>query len=160
MTTTPSTPRKTILCPVDFSPSSERALNHAAERYASDAELVVLHVGNPGAGDTGTLFKEHLHHFSRYSDMLSMYGCNVRFAVEYGTPSDTIIAYAKAHGANMIVLGTHGANNISRLLVGSTTETVMRHATCPVLILKSQEPAATGERASRKTIAALSNIND
>jgi nucleotide-binding universal stress UspA family protein len=160
MTTKLSTPRKTIICPVDFSPSSERALNHAAERYAGDAEIVVLHVGNPGSGDAGSLLKEHLHHFSRYSDMLSVYGCRVRFAVEYGTPSETIITYAKAHNADMIVLGTHGASNISRLLVGSTTETVMRHATCPVLILKSQEPAVTGAGSTRKTIAALSNIND
>ncbi|NTV02555.1 MAG: universal stress protein [Chlorobiaceae bacterium] len=140
MTATTLTTPKSILCPVDFSPSSENALIHVAERHAPDMELIVLHVGSPDAGDHGALLKEHLHHFSRYSDMLSAYRCNVRFTVEYGSPAEVIIDQARRHGAELIVLGSHGANNIPRLLVGSTTEAVMRQAPCQVLVLKSPAP--------------------
>jgi universal stress protein A len=139
-----------MLCPVDFSPASERALLHAAEHCPGDAELIVLHVGNSGSGDRGTLLKEHLHHFSSYSDLLSDYGCRVRFAVEYGAPAATIIDYAGKTGASMIVLGSHGASGIHRLLVGSTAESVMRHAPCPVLVLRSPEAVDEAGTVQRK----------
>jgi universal stress protein A len=160
MTTTIAKPSKTILCPVDFSPSSEKALLHVAEHYTSDAELIVLHVGDSGSGDRGTLFKEHLHHFSRYSDLLSAYGCRVRFAVEYGAPAATIIGYAGKIGASMIVLGSHGASDIRRLLVGSTAESVMRHAPCPVLVLRSPDGTTAAEVRHAAPVAVSTNIND
>ncbi len=155
MTKTTTTSLKTILCPVDFSPSSEKALIHAAERYAQHANLVVLHVGHPASGDHGMLLKEQLHHFSRFSDMLSAYDCNIRFAVEYGSPAEVIIRYAKSHHIDLIVLGSHGANNIPRLLVGSTTETVMRQASCQVLVLKSPERADAVAGVTRQNSAVL-----
>ncbi|AAM71354.1 MAG TPA: universal stress protein [Chlorobaculum sp.] len=139
MTTNHVKPSKIMLCPVDFSPSSERALLYAAEHCPADAELIVLYVGDAGNGDRGTMLREHLHQFSSYSDLLSAYGCRVRFAVEYGSPGATIIEYASKTGAAMIVLGSHGASNLGRLLVGSTAESVMRHAPCPVLVLRSPE---------------------
>jgi nucleotide-binding universal stress UspA family protein len=160
MTTTIAKPSRTILCPVDFSSSSENALLHVAEQYAGNAELLVLHIDNPGSDDRGTLLKEHLHHFSRYSDVLSEYGCRVRFAIEYGSPADAIISFAKSHRTDMIVLGSHGANSIGRLLVGSTTETVMRQAPCPVLVLKSPESVVKGAPALYENIETLSKTND
>ena len=159
MNKTSPTTLKAILCPVDFSPSSEKALLHVAERHACDAELVVLHVGKGDSGERGKLMKEQLHHFSRYSDMLSAYRCEVRFAIEYGSPAETIIEYAKNRGTELIVLGSHGMNNISRLLVGSTTETVMRHAPCQVLVLKSPRPVDDGEVCAKNSIATLSKTN-
>jgi nucleotide-binding universal stress UspA family protein len=159
MTTTIARPSKTILCPVDFSPSSEKALLHAAEHYTGDVELIVLHVGNAESGDRGTLLKEHLHHFSRYSDLLSAYGSQVRFAIEYGPAAATIIDYARRTGASMIVLGSHGASGIHRLLVGSTAESVMRHAPCPVLVLRSPD-SATAEVRHEAPVEVSANIND
>ncbi|MGC8773927.1 MAG: universal stress protein [Chlorobaculum sp.] len=155
MTTTKAKPSKTILCPVDFSPSSERTLLHVAEHYPGEVELIVLHVGNAGYGDRGTLLKEHLHHFSSYSDLLSTYGCRVRFAVEYGSPAAVIIDYASKTGASMIVLGSHGASGIHRLLVGSTAESVMRNAPCPVLVLRSPEPVNETDAVHRKQKEAI-----
>lgn len=134
---------KKILCPVDFSAASERTLVHAGVQYSQASEMVILHIGNPGAMDRGSLLKEQLRHFSRYSGALSAFGCRIRFAVEYGSPAESIIAYAKKHGSDMIVIGSHGENNIHRLLVGSTTEAVMRQAPCPVVVFKSPDsPAA------------------
>lgn len=152
----------TLLCPTDFSPSSEKALLHAAETLSGnlDLELIVLHVGDTGKGERGTLFKEHLHHFSSYSDILSAYGCNVRFAIEYGSPATTIIDYARKTGASMIVMGSHGSSDIGRLLVGSTTESVMRHAPCPVLVLRSPECSSTSGSHRKEPVEVLSNTND
>jgi universal stress protein A len=156
MTSNPSKPTRYLLCPVDFSDASERALIHAAEQYSQGAEMVVLHIGNSTAMDRGKLLREQLRHFSRYSDLLSGFGCNLRFAVEYGSPAESIIDYARSQGCDMIVMGSHGENNIRRLLVGSTTETVMRHAPCPVLVYKSP---ASGE-AFQENTASLYNINE
>jgi universal stress protein A len=155
MTTKTAKPSRTILCPVDFSPSSERALLHAAEHCPGDAELIVLHVGNAGTGDRGTLLREHLHYFSSFSDLLSGYGCRVRFAVEYGSPAAVIIDHASKTGASMIVLGSHGASGIRRLLVGSTAESVMRYAPCPVVVLRSPENVDETEAVHRKQKEAI-----
>ncbi|NTU59284.1 MAG: universal stress protein [Chlorobiaceae bacterium] len=160
MTKTINKPLRTILCPVDFSPSSEKALLHAAGQYSADSELIILHIDYPGSGDRGTLLKEHLHHFSRYSDILSEYGCKVRFAVEYGTPAEAIILFAEKYGTDLIVMGSHGSSNILRLLVGSTAEKVMRNAPCPVMILKSPESVETADEAVYENIELLSNTND
>jgi universal stress protein A len=141
---------KTILCPVDFSPASEQALQYAASAHGHNSELIVLHIDRPDAGNKGTLLKEHLHQFSRYSDMLAQYGCHIRFAVEYGAPAASIIAYAIGRPTDLIVMGSHGTDRLSRLLVGSTTETVMRHSPCPVLILKSPEVTETHSSAARQ----------
>jgi nucleotide-binding universal stress UspA family protein len=148
-------PSRIMLCPVDFSPLSERALRHAAEHCLGDTELIVLHVGNAASGDRGTLLKEHLHHFSRYSDILSTFRCQVRFAVEYGSPASTIIEYASKTGAYMIVLGSHGSSDLGRLLVGSTAESVMRHAPCPVLVLHSPEPVDEAKAVHQKQKEAI-----
>lgn len=144
MTTNAAKPSRTILCPTDFSPASEQALLHAAGQCGGDSELIVLHIGEAGSGEHGSLLKEHLHNFSSYSDLLSAYGCRVRFAVEYGTPSATIIEYSEKTGADMIVMGSHGTSDLRRLLVGSTAEAVMRQASRPVLVLKS--PESDGEQ--------------
>lgn len=143
MTDTNSRPAKKILCPVDFSEHAERALLHTAERHCRNSELLILHVCTSGSGDRDSLLREHLRHFSGYSGLLSPFGCNLRFAVEYGAPAEAIIAYARTHDVDMIVMGSHGENNIHRLLVGSTTETVMRQAPCPVLVFKAPEAERT-----------------
>ncbi|RXK82017.1 universal stress protein [Chlorobaculum sp. 24CR] len=155
MTTKTAKPSRTILCPVDFSSFSERALLHAAEHCSGDSELIVLHVGNAETGDRGTRLREHLHHFSGFSDLLSGYGCRVRFAVEYGSPAAVIIGHASKTGASMIVLGSHGASGIRRLLVGSTAESVMRNAPCPVVVLRSPESVDETEAVHRKQKEAI-----
>ncbi len=136
---------KTILCPVDFSPGSEAQLRHCSEMHAGKAEIIVLHVANPEEGDRETLMKEYLHIFSRYSETLSSYHCRLRFALEYGNPSEVITAFAESHDADLIVIGSHGSTGIKRLLVGSTAEKVMRRSACPVVVLKLPEPQAKAE---------------
>ena len=49
------------------------------------------------------------------------------------TVGDIILDAARADGAELIVMGTHGRTGIGRLLVGSVAEHVLRHADCPVV---------------------------
>jgi universal stress protein A len=125
-----------IICAVDFSAASDFVVRYAAAMHSSSAELIILYVA-PEENNDGTFLKKHLHEFSRYSDMLSQNKAHAIFTVQYGAPAAVILDYAKAQNADMILLGSHGNTAIARLLVGSTAETVMRKAFCPVVILKT-----------------------
>jgi nucleotide-binding universal stress UspA family protein len=53
-----------------------------------------------------------------------------------GEPGQEIVKAAKDWGADLIVVGSHGRRGLTRALVGSVAETVMRHAPCPVLVVR------------------------
>ena len=53
-----------------------------------------------------------------------------------GKPADQILAAAREWEADVIVIGTHGRSGVSRLVLGSTAESVVRHAPCPVLVIR------------------------
>jgi nucleotide-binding universal stress UspA family protein len=53
-----------------------------------------------------------------------------------GKPADEIVRCAEEEGVDMIVMGTHGRRGLSRLLMGSVSEAVVRRAPCPVLTIK------------------------
>lgn len=55
---------------------------------------------------------------------------------EYSSVSGAIIQYALNHEADLIVIGTRGKTGFKRLLLGSTVENVVRHAHCPVLVVR------------------------
>jgi len=50
--------------------------------------------------------------------------------------ADQILAAAREWEADVIVIGTHGRSGVSRLVLGSTAESVVRHAPCPVLVIR------------------------
>ncbi|NTV05455.1 MAG: universal stress protein [Chlorobiaceae bacterium] len=129
---------KKIICAVDFSTASDAMVRYAAAMHCCDAELIVLSVVPKEESENG-LLRKHLHEFSRYSDMLSQNRARAIFTVQYGEPAAAILSYAKEHHADMIILASHGTTAITRLLVGSTAEAVLRHATCPVVILKTPD---------------------
>ena len=131
-------PQKKIICAVDFSASSDAVVRYAAAMHCADAELVVLSVV-PGEEHENGMLRQHLHEFSRYSEILSQNKARALFTVEHGEPAASILNYAKEHHADMIILGSHGTRAIARLLVGSTAEAVLRQATCPVVILKTPD---------------------
>ena len=53
-----------------------------------------------------------------------------------GDPATEIVRIAEEEQAELIVLGTHGRTGLSRILMGSVAEAVVRHAPCPVLIYR------------------------
>jgi nucleotide-binding universal stress UspA family protein len=131
-------PLKKIICAVDFSAASDAVVQYAAALHSRNVELMVLYVANDEQSEDGML-KTHLHEFSRYSNMLSQHNVRARLTMQHGEPAATILKYATEHHADMIMLASHGNAAIGRLLMGSTAESVMRHATCPVMILKTPD---------------------
>jgi len=59
--------------------------------------------------------------------------------VEFGKPAAKIVETAKTWPADLIVMGTHGGNAISNILLGSVAQGVLRHAPCPVMVLRAPE---------------------
>ena len=68
---------------------------------------------------------------------LKAFGSAPKASVLVGRPADEIANYARDHDAAMIIMTTHGYSGVKHLLLGSTTEGVLRHATCPVLSIRT-----------------------
>jgi nucleotide-binding universal stress UspA family protein len=151
-------PIRTILHPTDFSPRSEYAF-HLACALARDygARLLVAHVKVPPAvvyGDMGAMTMEPEGHEKMLREKLEkLRPADPVVKVEHhfvvGDAADEIVRLAKEHACDLIVLGTHGRTGLSRLLMGSVAELVLRKATCPVLTVKAPEPGETPEAAPR-----------
>ncbi|GAO03420.1 universal stress protein YxiE [Anaeromyxobacter sp. PSR-1] len=142
-----------VLVPIDFSPSSRAALEYAifvAGKHG--AELEVLHVweppgyvgpdtlallpvgsGQPGWEQTRNEVQREVDHFLAKAAARPR---SLSVRVEAGEPSDAILGMAREGGADLIVMGTHGRTGLSRLLIGSVAEAVLRRSTCPVLTLR------------------------
>jgi nucleotide-binding universal stress UspA family protein len=74
-------------------------------------------------------------------------GIEVEQSLEIGHAGQQICARAQDHGADMIVTSTHGTTGLKHILLGSTAEYVVRHASCPVLVVPSHErPAFTSAK--------------
>lgn len=66
-------------------------------------------------------------------------GVPVSFLVWEGDPGDMIIQAAQAEHADMILVGSHGRGVVGRFFLGSVSEHVVRHAPCPVLVVRPRE---------------------
>ena len=136
--------QKTILFPTDFSTASDAALVHAESLARQmNARLLIVHVEEPplayGGGELYYGLPEPDP--QRIRSMLE----DVRPkdpAVPYthtltmGDPAGEIVRIAADEGAEMIVLGTHGRTGMTRLLMGSVAEAIVRRAPCPVLVYR------------------------
>lgn len=134
----------TILVPTDFSPCSQAAL-HQAELLAraQQSRLLIVHVSEPvvAYSDMGVgafaieadqeAVREALHQV-RPEDP----GIPVEYALLEGDPADEIVRCAQEKHADLIVIATHGRRGLTRMLMGSVAEAVVRRAVCPVLTVK------------------------
>ena len=147
-------PENTIVFPTDFSTASDAALVHAAAlARQSGGRLLSVHVEEPPLAYGGGELYYGLPEPSseRILKMLE----DVRPAdpavpfthrLTMGDPAAEIVRIAGDENAEMIVLGTHGRTGITRLLMGSVAEAIVRRAPCPVLVYRE-----TAERlAARK----------
>lgn len=137
---------KTIVFPTDFSTASDAALCHAeALAKQSDAKLLILHVEEPPLAYGGGELYYGLPEPSseRILQMLEDV-CPANSSVPFahrlvmGDPATEIVNVTEAEQAEMVVMGTHGRTGVSRLLMGSVAESVVRHAPCPVLIYRER----------------------
>ena len=145
---------KRILVPVDFSPSSLKALDYAAD-FAKPlgAELCTLFVIEPiyyavpdlagaAAGAVGGLLEEQRKsaktQLERLQGRYARKQIKLRTLLQTGTPYQAITDAAKSLKADMIVMSTHGRTGVTHLLLGSVAERVVRSATCPVLTIRGK----------------------
>lgn len=66
-------------------------------------------------------------------------GIPVSFLIWEGVPGDMIVAAAEAERADMIVVGSHGRGAVGRFFLGSVSEFLVRHAPCPVLVVRPRD---------------------
>lgn len=156
-------PIHTILHPTDFSERSESAFQLACALTRDyGARLVVLHVaatvpplasGEALPPDTESQRREAKDHLDR----LEVRGADVRAErrLEEGEPVTEIFRVAQEIDASLIVLGTHGRTGLSRLLMGSVAEQVVRKSACPVLTVADPFPGAMPTGASPEGTAAV-----
>jgi len=140
---------KKILVPIDLSDLSKAALPWATLLAAQfKSKLVLLHVEEKLPIDylLGRELRSHtmvplmkqaeaeLEHLA--GEQRKTTGANISVVVRDGKPFQEICHAAKALGADLIVLTTHGHTGLKHVRLGSTAERVVRHAQCPVLVVR------------------------
>ncbi len=142
-------PYKVLVCPIDFSESSLLALQFALSiAQESNARLIVLHVLDWPMDDDLLVaqfdapeVRQQVEQQARArlerlvpKDVRNW--CEPEMRVGHGKPYHQILETAETEGADLIVMGVRGRNALDQMLFGSTTNHVVRRASCPVLTLK------------------------
>ena len=136
--------KKSVLVPVDFSEWSYSAIALAREYVKDESALKLIHVLTPLHPADPAAMWNTLDNEQRKEKVKSFLGSKldemgykeIQIEVAIGDPSTQIVDYAKEIEANLIVMPSHGRKGISRFLLGSVTERVVRLSPCPVLVLK------------------------
>ena len=140
---------RTILVPTDFSKTADHALEYAAMlAQPLDATVHLLHViGTPvmGVPEIGMAYMSTIMErltveaqtgldarISSYRDRVTLGPPRL----ETGDARDVIDQVAKLVSADLIVMGSHGRRGLSRALLGSVAESVVRTSPCPVLVAR------------------------
>lgn len=135
---------KKIMLATDFSQCSEAALELAASLARdSGAKLIIVHVETiPYTASSGDyLFPIPEPRTGELQELLLKVlpkdrSISVEHRLLVGDPADAIVQAAELEQMDLIVIGTHGRQGISRLLMGSVAESIVRAAPCPVMIVK------------------------
>ncbi|WP_415382806.1 universal stress protein [Halosimplex sp. TS25] len=140
---------KRVLVPVDGSEQAHRAFEFVAEEFG-DAEVVLLHVINPaeaGYSAQASLpsFSEEWYEsekaaaeelFDEIADLAADTDLTVDRAIEVGKPIRVIVEYAEDNDVDQIVMGSHGRSGVTRILLGSVAEAVVRRSPVPVTVVR------------------------
>lgn len=143
---------KRVLVPTDFSAGSRRALDHARSLARRDgAKLLLVHVVMP-ATSPDLIYGSSVWDQTKINRAAEVAmqnwrketglarNRNVKTRVCVGVPWREINNTAREFKADMIVIATHGRTGLSHYLLGSTAEQVVRHAVCPVLVVRVPNP--------------------
>ncbi len=140
---------KRVLVPVDGSAQAERACEFVFEEFPG-ATLALLHVINPVEAGYSTqaaipsaseewydrqreLANEHLDEIETTA---AEHGVEAERAIEVGKPTRVIVEYAGENDVDHIVMGSHGREGVSRILLGSVAETIVRRSPVPVTVVR------------------------
>jgi nucleotide-binding universal stress UspA family protein len=155
--------RPSVLCPLDFSESARTSLQYAAAIAAHfRSRLTLLAVNDPLLNEAAELAAGPAHlvddtvremeRFFRETFEQNPEGLtDVRLEVGAGKPAPEILRISREQGADLIVMGSHGATGFRKLFFGSTTERVLRETGVPVLVTPGGNAPRTRDEV-RKTI--------
>jgi nucleotide-binding universal stress UspA family protein len=150
---------KRILVPTDFSESAEQALKYAVRfNGLYHAEVFLLHVFNlpeyvsplsakaevdSEVGDDvlEAAKKRALEKLEDIARRLADKKPAISISLSMGVPFEEIVKFSAERDVDLIVMSTHGRTGLGRILLGSTTERVISHAACPVIVLKQTREA-------------------
>jgi nucleotide-binding universal stress UspA family protein len=140
-----------ILCPVDFSAASKRALSNAiimGRKFR--AELTILSVcelqdaswfssEQAKEEESNSRYLNHKKQFDTFLEGFSLTGLNWVKECPKGKPAEEILSAISGKMIDLLVIGTNGRTGLNRLIMGSVTEKVIREVPCSFLTLKSED---------------------
>ncbi|ELY48561.1 universal stress protein [Natronolimnohabitans innermongolicus] len=136
-----------VLVPIDDSEPAHAAVEYALEQYPN-AEITALHVVDPSMsvyhGDSShsmqrLLALEEENAATLFEDVEAIaaeYDASITTETTLGMPIDGIVEYAEDHDVDSIVIGSHRRSGVSRVLLGSVAEQVVRRAPMPVTVAR------------------------
>jgi nucleotide-binding universal stress UspA family protein len=140
---------KRILVPLDFSPLSKKALEYAIPLAAQfGAKITLLHALEPLPYSAGLGYFPDDAKFpvkAMENDLKALAGLAItpdllnQVIVRVGVAHEVIINLAADLKIDLIVLTTHGYTGLKHSFIGSTAERVVRHAPCPVFVVRARE---------------------
>jgi nucleotide-binding universal stress UspA family protein len=146
---------RSILLPTDFSECAECALPYATQlAHQSGAKLICLYVVEPMMPPVGyapvaeplpavdvseQLQQSAARELPKLATREECAGLTVEELIVHGEAAAEIVRVARERDVDLIVISSHGRTGLGRMLFGSTAESVVRHAHCPVLVVKPKE---------------------
>jgi nucleotide-binding universal stress UspA family protein len=138
---------KKILVPTDFSPSSDRAMEHAVlMARAFQARILLIHVVEIFTYSVSDTLQVMDHSaalkaiaeplLENAREKIEKAGLSIETVLLTGNPYREILDAARRSGVDMIVMGTHGRTGVEHFLMGSVAERVIRLAACPVMTVR------------------------
>ena len=145
-------PIKTILLATDLTAASREATDRAIDLASRlDARLLIVNalekrrLSGSGSHDRVDQARaERESHLVKVVRDARDAGVTAEFMVWDGDPGDSIAEAAEAEQADLVVVGTRGRSGAERMFLGSVSDHVVRHATCPVLVVRPSQRHADG----------------
>lgn len=131
-----------ILIPLDGTRLAESAIGAILPlARARRAEIILLHVRRPATDPE--ICRGYLE--PQYQEVRAL-GLEAAFDLRSGKAAEEIVGYARDAGVDLIAMATHGRSGLSRIVAGSVTEEVLRHATVPVFVSRPREAGRAWDR--------------
>ena len=142
---------KNILCPVDFSGPSKRALKNAILLSKKlKANLRILSIYQPFTNtslrarideekENSNLLKQTEENMSLFLKEFDLHGLNFEIDIQAGFTHERILHTIKKYGHDLLVIGTNGRSGINRFLMGSITKKVTREMPCTFVTTKNHD---------------------
>jgi len=144
-------PAKKILCPIDCSDASKRALNNAVKIARKiGAKIFLLNIYQPleenfsprlsidFEKENKKLLKENKERLQKFLDDINFVDVDFKVVELVGVPENMIVTFAYDHHIDLIFMGTTGKGYFERMLMGSVSEKVMQKLPCSLITTKSE----------------------